>query len=342
MSRWLKFSIYLAAFFISMGASAYLATHFIIKGQEEIKVPDLTGQTGIEALVAVSDLGLNLRVLAVDFSDTVPKDRVISQDPPPKAWIKKDRVVKVVLSKGVAAVTLPDLRGLSLTQARPILEQSRLRIGRISYTFGDGPDQERHRVMCQAPDPFAQGKAGDAVDLLVSLGPQPEYLTMPDLTSLSYSQALLTLEHTGLTLGRIETDSRPDWPLETVVLQAPTAGGRVAQNDPVRLTINVAQDSDLAEYQLHLLDYRVPFGLFRRKIKVRVTTGPYLVDLFDQWREPGQTVRIAALVRGNPRTQVFDDGEEQDLSIVGIYTLGVLNDQNRPLYPFGRFLPSGG
>lgn len=342
MPRWLKYGIYSIAFFLSLGTSAYLATHFIIKGQEDIKVPDLTGKTAADALIGVSDLGLNVRVLAVEFSDAVPKDHIITQEPPPDAWIKKDRVIKVVLSKGMASVNLPDVSGLSLTQVKPILEQSRLRVGRVSYTHGSGPDQERHRVICQVPDPFTTVKVGDQVDLLVSLGPRPTYMTMPDLTSMPYSQALFTLERSGLNVGRIETDFRPDWPLETVVLQDPAPGGRVARNTPVRLTMNVDPESNLAEYRVHLLDYRVPFGLFRRKIRVRVTAGSYLVDLYDRWHEPGQTIRITALVRGNPRAQVFDDGEEKSLSLLGIYSEGVLNDQNRPLYPFGRLLPTGG
>ena len=305
-----KYGLYAAVFFLALGVSAWVTVVLVVKAPPEVEVPDLTGLEAIAALKALSDLGLNLKVQAADFSDGVPKDHVISQDPAAGMRLKRKRHVKVVLSKGSAAVPLPDLRGLSQKQAEVILNQGRLAVGQVSFTYGQGPEQGRERVLAQSPEPPASVGVGKKVDLLVSLGPRPVYLVMPDLTGHLYSVALINLERAGLVLGRLETTHLPSWPFETVVIQDPGPGSRVARGDLVRLTVNRADASKPADYQWRVFEYRIPYGLLRREINFRVALGTFLWDLHDDWHGPGEVVRLVTLVRGKPRGQVLEDGEE--------------------------------
>ena len=286
------------------------------------------------ALKAVSDLGLNLKVLGFDHSETVAKDHVVSQDPKPGSQLKKKRAVRVVLSKGPAQVALPDLRGLTPNQARSILEQSRLKVGRVSRTYGSGPEQGPDRIMAQAPTPMTPVEAGLEVDLLVSLGPRPVHIVMPDLTGLTYRQALISLEEAGLGLGRLETESRPDWPDDSVLVQEPGPGRRVARGSDVVLTVNRPGSGQGEEYRLEILEYQAPFGFLQYEIKFRAALGPFVMDVYHDWRRPGERVRILALTRGDHHGQVFLDGEEVPLARNEIDSLGVFNDQDRPFRPF--------
>ncbi len=326
MNRGFKYTIYAAGFLLALAVSAYLTTLILVKNQPEVDVPNITGQDGITALKILSDLGLNLKVHAVDFSDTVPKDHIISQDPEPGSRLKKKREVKVVLSKGSATAPTPDLRELSLEQARSVLEQSRLELGLITYTYGVGPKQGLDRVLAQAPEGLIPVNAGTRVNLLLSLGPHPEYIVMPDLTGQPYSLALFALDRAGLVLGRLETDTRSNWPEESVVVQEPAPGSRAAKGSLVRLTVNLAEDAELEEYRLQLLEYPVSYGLLRREVKIRVTVGPYLWDLYEKWHGPGELVRLVTLVRGRPRAQVFEDGEEKSILKTDLYNPGVRHD----------------
>jgi beta-lactam-binding protein with PASTA domain len=310
MNTWVKYGIYLAGFFLALGAGAYMTVHLVVRSQPEVQVPDLMGQDAVTALKTLSDAGLNLKVEAMDFNQSVPKNHVIRQDPSPGSRLKKSREVRVVLSQGSASVPLPDLRGLTREQALAILKQSRLEPGRISHTYGSGPEQGRNNVLAQAPDPLTAVAPGTRIDLLLSLGPRPYYINMPDLTGRLYSLALMDLERMGLSVGRMEAQTLPEWPADAVVIQVPPPGSRVAKGDLVQLTINRPADARVEEYRFHVLNYDIPYGLLRREIRFRIPVGSYLLDLHDQWHPPGDTVTVVALLPGRPLGQVFEDGRE--------------------------------
>lgn len=305
-----KYGLYILTFFLTLGLSAYITLLIIVKTPPEVTVPDLTGKDAVTALKILSDIGLNLKVKAVDYSDAVPKDHIISQDPPPGSRLKKKREVKIVLSKGNAAVSLPDLRGLSLGQAESILRQNRLAAGDISYTYGSGPEQGRDRVIAQHPAAFENVDAGASVSLLLSLGPRPEYIIMPDLTGQLYSAALLTLERAELSLGSLETKHLASWPMETVVIQEPGPGSRTVKGALVKLTINRAKDLPPANYEFAILEYNVPYGLFHREIKFRVALGSYLWDIHDAWYKPGERIWLPVPAQGDVRGRIYEDGDE--------------------------------
>lgn len=313
MKRGLRYGFYALAFFTALGLSAYLTMWFIVRGQPEVLVPNLVGQDAVGALKTLSDLGLNLKVRGFEYSGQAPENHVIAQDPPAGTWVKPKREIKVVLSKGRATVSLPDVRGLPLEQARSMLDHSRLTLGLVSYTYGSGPEQGRDHVLAQVPDPMASVTTDAKVDLLLSLGPRPVYLVMPDLTGQPYSLALEDLEQAGLELGSLKTEVRPSWPVEAVVTQEPAPGRRVAKGSLVKLTINRGRGPGPALYQFHLLEYFVPYGLLRREIKFRVAIGSFLFDLCEEWSGPGQRIRILALAQEPLQAQVFEDGEEKAL-----------------------------
>lgn len=308
----IRLGLYTVVFLATMGLSAYITMFILIRGQPEVEVPSLTGLDAVVALKTLSDLGLNLKVRAVDHSPTVPRDHVVYQDPPARTRLKTGREVKVVLSQGSATASLPDLKGLSLQQATAILNQGRLALGLVSYTYGSGPETGRDRVMAQVPEPLETVAVGTKVDLLISLGPRPDYLIMPDLTGEPFHQALGILDKAGLILGRMDTEPLATWPAESVVIQDPEPGDRVAQGDLVKLTVNRAADSNPEDYHFHWLRYQIPHGLFHHEIRFRVAVGPYLLELHHDWHQPGREVGVVALLKGRPRGQVFDDGEEKN------------------------------
>ncbi len=95
----------------------------VSKGREPIDVPDWTGKDATKAAKALSDLGLKVDATRQENSDTVPKGRVISQDPTGGTLYRGDQVTLVV-SKGPVMVEVPDVIGKTLDQARGILERA--------------------------------------------------------------------------------------------------------------------------------------------------------------------------------------------------------------------------
>jgi len=94
----------------------------ISKGREPIALADWTGQPVDQAVAALTE-GKLLKVDATkhDWSDTVPKDAVISQSPATGNLFAGD-VVTLVVSNGPQLIAVPDVFGKQDREARQILE----------------------------------------------------------------------------------------------------------------------------------------------------------------------------------------------------------------------------
>ena len=105
----LKITALVAAFFLVAGASAYLTLTYIIKSEDTVIVPDLVGKDVVTALELLTDLQLNTKVSGSEYSDQFPKNHVTFQEPEPGSEIKKDRDVRIMISKGTRNIFMPNL-----------------------------------------------------------------------------------------------------------------------------------------------------------------------------------------------------------------------------------------
>ncbi len=129
------------AFIIIAGLSAYVTLTLIIKSEDTVVVPNLVEKDVVYALEILSDLGLNTRVRGSEYSVHTPKNRILFQEPEPGAEIKKGRDVKIIISKGAKSIWVPNLKGVSIQQARIILEENGLCLGALTRTHS--PDSQK-------------------------------------------------------------------------------------------------------------------------------------------------------------------------------------------------------
>lgn len=338
MNRAVKYAVYAAAFLISLAAAGYGTTHVIVRGRPEVMVPDLVGLSEVGALKSLADLGLELKVEDRVHSADAPEGRVLSQEPAAGRRIKRGREIEVMVSSGPAQVDLPDLAGLSLDQARLILEQNRLKTGVVAHAHGGV--RVRDRVMAQSPLPPARVRVGSSVSLLVSLGPPPRWVVMPDLTGLSYAAAVNLIRRSGLVLGRVAGETRRTWPAETVLLQEPEAGARAERGERVRLTVNRIDPAELRPPRLALIDYRVSLGLTPREVTVQVWRDGRFDRVYQRTHRPGERILVPILADPSARVRIRENGREVDFSSESIYRSDI-NDQNRPFHSFGRLRSAG-
>src|SRR5215831_14368751 len=90
---------------------AVAAMRIALKARE-VTVPDLTNRTANEAMTTASGLGLTLKVDEMRRLDPkIASGRVVAQEPAAGATARRQRSVKVWLSAGERAATVPDLTG---------------------------------------------------------------------------------------------------------------------------------------------------------------------------------------------------------------------------------------
>jgi serine/threonine-protein kinase len=144
---------------------------------------------------------LKLKEGTAQYSDTVPEGVVISTDPKADTSLKPGSVVTVVVSKGRAPITVPQLTGRNINEVRAQLQQ----LGLTAIEQYKDSDQPADTVIEQSPKAGA-GVGKDAeVKLVVSKG--PPLITLPDLTNQQCQQAAQTLQ--GMNL-RVRIDFNPN------------------------------------------------------------------------------------------------------------------------------------
>lgn len=312
ISRILKFGSLFFLFVLIVGASAYLTLTLIIKSEDTIVVPDLSGKNVVYVLELLTDLGLNTKVKGSEYSADVPENNVIFQEPEPGAEIKKGRDVRIIISKGVKSILMPNLKGLSLRQARIILEENNLRRGEISSTNSN--TIKKDEIIAQVPSQGTMITRGQGVDLLVSMGIKPRAYKMPDLIGLSFNSAITMIESIDLVLGEIKTHFHEGKPLNTVVAQESPSGYCVTQGSTVNLVINRKSVQKGHNYLNEsqggdLFRYRLKDGFLKRHIRVRLNSFGVSADLFDDFMKPGEEIWLLIPRKNDATVFLYEDGE---------------------------------
>jgi serine/threonine-protein kinase len=312
ISRIFKLAALFFLFVLIVGASAYLTLTLIIKSEDTVVVPDLSGKNIVYVLELLTDLGLNTKVKGSEYSADVPENNVLFQEPEPGAEIKKGRDVRIIISKGAKSILMPNLKGLFVRQARIILEENNLRSGKISSTYSN--TIKKDEIIAQIPSPGTMITRGEYVNLLVSMGIKPRAYKMPDLIGLSLNSAITMIESIDLVLGEITTHFYENKPLNTIVGQELLSGYRVTQGNAVNLVINRKPVKRGRKYLKEsreggLFRYRLKDGFLKRHIRVRLNSFGVSADLFDDFMKPGEEIWLLIPSHNNATVFLYEDGE---------------------------------
>jgi beta-lactam-binding protein with PASTA domain len=169
-----------------------LMTLTLSLGPERYAVPDLVG---IEFSVAKANLEavkLKLKQGDKQYSDTIAEGVIISSDPPADEIAKPGDTVTVVVSKGRAPITVPDLTGKNINDARGILQG----LGLNAVEQYKDNDQPLDTVIGQSPKAGSGAQKDDEIKLDVSKG--PALITVPRVIDVPCDQAQQQLKQLNL------------------------------------------------------------------------------------------------------------------------------------------------
>ncbi|MDQ3964975.1 MAG: Stk1 family PASTA domain-containing Ser/Thr kinase [Actinomycetota bacterium] len=153
---------------ILLGGLAWALTQGFF-GIGSAEVPSLEGLTREEAQQRLAESGLTLGDVGEAPSDSAPAGTVVEQDLQAGTSVKRETPVSITLSSGRERVTVPDLAGLSLTEAERALSEAGLKLGRRDETPSD--TVPLGMVIKQNPTKGEEVEPGTAVDVVVSTGP---------------------------------------------------------------------------------------------------------------------------------------------------------------------------
>ena len=315
LNKLLKFGLYAVIFLLALVCSLYLTSKWIVQSEEEVLVPDLVGHDTVYALDLLTALGLNIKVGGFMWSESVPKNFIASQKPDSGTWLKQDRDVKVIISRGSKRVRVPKLVGMKLREAKLVLVQNGLQLGGICRIRES--QFPRGTIIAQKPEFLQEIERGQSVDFLISNGSKAVAVAMPELRQRSVGQALKILEGLGLLPSEVKEVHQPEQPLNAVVDQRPLAGYRVDGNSSIVLTINRLPQPKGKEAKLWWLTYHLPAGYFKKEITLSQHGEGEEVDLYRKIHRPGDQLDWLIWVRSSDEVSILVDGLPQRQDPIG-------------------------
>ena len=201
------------------------------KGEpKEVTVPDLKGKTQHDAEQALTDAGLVGVASNPEETTEVQPGQVFKQSIAAGTKVKEGTKIAFTVATAPGEATVPNVVGMTRDDAKKAMTDAKL--GFDSTTaYNDTVDEGK--VISQSLAAGSKTKQGTTVTVQVSLGPKPvETVTVPDVTSFSWSDAEATLHSAGLA-ARYTGD-----PAGVVVSQDVAAGTKVAPNTLVTVTLS--------------------------------------------------------------------------------------------------------
>ena len=201
-------------------------------GPREHVLPPLTGEAEEDALAALDELNVEVD-LRRSHHEQVPAGLVISTDPEPGRTIAEGATVVVVVSQGRQPIDVPDLRGGTLESARATAEELGLVVDVAERRYDD--DVPEGVVITQRPDPGSVLFAGDAVEVVVSDGPEP--FAVPNVEGETEERATAILQQAGLVVSVQYVDTIFPHREGKVDAQDPPPGSEVRPGDEVTIYV---------------------------------------------------------------------------------------------------------
>jgi len=235
---WVRRGVWAAVILLLIGGAvfaAYQISNWL--NVPTVTVPNVVGKEFSEASEILRGEGLNPEIVGNTFSDEVPAGYVIRQKPEGGSVVKAGRTIELTNSLGPEWVEggVPDVKGRSRRAATIELQEVGLDweiVEEYSSEVAEG------YVVSQNPRAGTRVQKNTVVQLVVSLGPEPVALTVPELVGVPVSEALATLEDLGLERGEV-SHSKGIYPADYVLSQRPGPGATIQTGEEVDLVVSL-------------------------------------------------------------------------------------------------------
>lgn len=196
------------------------------------RVPAVLDMTQAEAQQTLHDAGLRIKVER-GFSANVQRGHVMATDPETGLRIRGNGTVTLVVSRGPERVTIPDLAGTPLADARRKLRDLGLVPGTETRAFSD--EVAKGSVIRTDPAAGSTRRPDTAVALTVSRGAPAD---VPNVVGSAREDAAAALRQAGFRVQFADQPVFAPQDKDAVARQSPGAGTTLGKGDTVTLTLS--------------------------------------------------------------------------------------------------------
>lgn len=212
----------------------------------EASVPNVSNLTTEQAESALETAGLKVGDITETHSNKIKKGRIIKTLPSAGSLISKGKTVDLIVSSGEGLISVPDVTGLSYTDAKYKLEKLDFTVVRQD-SYSD--DVARDNVIEQNMAPGEKVKAEDTtIVLTVSKGPNKSkksdktQVKLRDLSGYSLKSVQDYAHDNGLNL-QVKDQNSDTVDTGIVISQDPAAGTTLSKGDNLTVTVSKGKSS---------------------------------------------------------------------------------------------------
>ncbi|HCW80349.1 MAG TPA: Stk1 family PASTA domain-containing Ser/Thr kinase, partial [Ruminococcaceae bacterium] len=221
---------------VAIGISAFMKNKNT--KPQDIIMPSFVGKSYSD-VVASSTSSNSFQFKKQDKNDsTHAAGIIISQNPAAGTTVKSNADVTLIVSTGIAKVTMPDLSGQTKDQAEQALTNLGLKYS-VTKVADDNMDKEN--VVSTDPAAGTQVNKGTEVKLYVSSGKDDQKVAVPDVSGDTVQNAESEILAAGLTVGSKTYRADADHEKDTVISSNPLNGVKVSKGSSVNLVISSGQ-----------------------------------------------------------------------------------------------------
>lgn len=210
----------------------------------ETTVPQVVGLQVSEAVNILEADGFEPLISDTSYGLQVPVGAVFFQKPDAGAVVKEGRTVYLFVSGGVSTITVPQLKGKSILDAKFALERLGLKLGRVERIPSSHPED---MIFDQQ---YAEGtllKQGEFVGVTISVGRGGGSIIVPDLIGKSLTEARKILADSSLIIGKINYQPSSTLLPNTILDQYPSSGNSLNSGNAVDLFVTKPSDRNIPD-----------------------------------------------------------------------------------------------
>ena len=195
-------------FFAALVLAATVLLGIVTHHGQTIEVPDLTSMSVDAARRQASKKSLKVEVIDSIYVRRMERGAVYSQNPKAGALVKKGRRIMLTINAmNAKKVSVPNLVGYSMRQAKAELNARGLALGKLMYVN----DIATNNVLKQFYKnreirPGRQVESGSEIDLQVGLNSSDNLTYVPNVKGMKYLRAVDAVHDNSLNLGRVVFD----------------------------------------------------------------------------------------------------------------------------------------
>ncbi|WP_248964477.1 Stk1 family PASTA domain-containing Ser/Thr kinase [Sphaerisporangium perillae] len=226
-AAWILIPLIVIGAFIGVGY-AFLSSPGTKDTATQVSIPLVKNQTMEAAKAKLEAEGLKVEVVE-EFNADIDKGVVIGTDPAAGQQVAKGDTVKLMVSKGLKQVVVPDVIGSTVDEATQTLEANNLKAQVVPVVSG----KEQEKVFQSKP------AAGEKVDenSIVKIYVPKQQTEVPDVTGQTLADATATLKGAGFKVKPVRQTSA-DVPEGNVISQSPRPGSKLTPGTTITLVVS--------------------------------------------------------------------------------------------------------